>query len=152
MMKKISTFIVSAFLAVTTTTTVLTPTTALAASTPACDGGITLGFITWYRYLTYSNNGNCELKQISDEKGNTGSTVTLNTFIWTVALNIVQILMTAVAFITVFFIIKGGFNYMTSRGDAGNMAKAKQNVQNAVIGLIIAMMAAIIVNTVAGAL
>lgn len=149
-MKKIRNFILSAVFAITATTSIMTPS--VMAAGPDCSGGVTLGFITWYRNLMYSKGEDCEMKQISDAKGNTSDSVTLNTFIWTVALNIVQILLTAVAFVAVFFIIKGGFNYMTSQGDSGNMAKAKQNVQNAIIGLIIAMLAAVIVNTVAGAL
>lgn len=115
----------------------------------AC-GGSVLGFPPWYQHLTFGSN--CQMKAISDDKGNTSTTVKLISFIWTVALNIVQILLIAAAYVTMFFIIKGGFNYMTSQGDAGKMTSAKQNIMNAIIGLVIALLASSIVNAISGAI
>lgn len=120
-------------------------------SAGTCSGSV-LGFVPWYQHLTYNKDGECQIKAISDQKGNTGESVKLTAFIWTVALNIVQILLTAVAYVTIFFIIKGGFNYMTSQGDPGGMSSAKQHVQNAIIGLIIALLSSSIVNAIAGAI
>ena len=117
----------------------------------ACSGSV-FGFVPWYQHLTYGTGSNCQMKAISDEKGNTSTTVKLTSFIWTVALNIVQILLTAAAYVTLFFIIKGGFNYITSQGDAGKMTSAKQNIMNAIIGLVIALLASSIVNAIAGAI
>lgn len=120
-------------------------------SAARCSGAV-LGFAPWYQHLTYNEGENCRIKAVSDQQGNTAKSVKLESFIWTVALNVVQILMTAVAYVAVFFIIKGGFNYITSRGDSGNMASAKQNIQNAIIGLVIALLASSIVNAIAGAI
>jgi len=123
--------------------------TAITFTTPALAacGDAVLGFPPWYQHLT---NDKCEIMPITENGGN--GSVKLQPFIWTVALNIVQILLVAVAYVTVFFIIKGGFMYITSQGDPSNMASAKQDVKNAIIGLVIALLAASIVNAIAGAL
>ena len=120
------------------------------ASAAGC-GGTVLGFVPWYQHLTYEKNGNCEMRPVT-EKAGVANKVSLTAFIWTVALNVVQILLTAVAYVTIFFIIKGGFHYITSQGDSAGMSSAKQNIQNAIIGLIIALLAASIVNAIAGAI
>ena len=51
---------------------------------------------------------------------------------------------------TVFFIVKGGFEYMTSAGSSDGMTSAKKTIANAVIGLVIAVLSAAIVNAIAG--
>ena len=51
-----------------------------------------------------------------------------------------------------FFIIKGGFNYMLSAGSTDGMAGAKKTITNAVIGLVIVLLSAAIINTIASIL
>ena len=67
-----------------------------------------------------------------------------------IALNIVQAGLTIAAYVTVFFIVKGGFEYMTSAGSSDGMTSAKKTIANAVIGLVIAVLSAAIVNAIAG--
>jgi hypothetical protein len=69
-----------------------------------------------------------------------------------VALNIIQAGMVVVGYVTVFFLIKGGFGYLTSAGSSEGMASAKKTITNALIGLVIAVLAASIVNAIAGAI
>lgn len=128
-------------------TMLVTVMTVFAIATPAlaaCDSPV-LGIPPWYRGLT---TGDCEITPVG---GNAGQ-VSFTKFIWTIALNVVQTLLVVVAYVTIFFIIKGGFNYMTSRGDSTSMAGAKQTIKNAVIGLVIALLSASIVNAITGAI
>jgi len=69
-----------------------------------------------------------------------------------VALNVIQAGMVAVGYVTIFFLIKGGFGYITSAGSSEGMASAKKTITNAIIGLVIAILAASIVNAIAGAI
>ena len=50
------------------------------------------------------------------------------------------------------FIVVGGFNYMTSAGDAGKVAKAKNTIIYALIGLVVCVLAFAIVNWAIGTL
>ena len=54
------------------------------------------------------------------------------------------------AVVSVAFLIYNGFNYMTAGGDATKIEKAQKGLANALIGLVIAIAAAIIVNFVLG--
>ena len=73
-------------------------------------------------------------------------------FITKIILNVVQAALAIAAYVTVFFIIKGGFGYMTSAGSPDGMKGAKTTITNAVIGLVIVLLSAVIVNTIAGVL
>jgi FtsH-binding integral membrane protein len=64
------------------------------------------------------------------------------------ATNIVNTLITAAAVLAVIFLVLGGIRYITSNGDPGRTAQAKQTLTYAIIGLIIAIMARLIVGFV----
>lgn len=102
-----------------------------------------LTFPAWYRGLL---NSDCDVKAPTDAKGG------LVGFIWTVILNVTEFLIQLVAYVSVGFIIAGGFKFMTSAGSPDGMAKARRTVTNAIIGLMIAIFAVAIVNLVAGAI
>lgn len=123
---------------------VATPQAVFAAPVPP-SGGCTdtlLTFPAWYKGL---QDGNCDIKSPTDAGG-------LPTFIWTIALNVIEVMLQLVGYLAVGFIIRGGFKYMTSVGDAGETAKAKKIITDAVIGLIISILSVAIVNLIAGAL
>jgi hypothetical protein len=67
-----------------------------------------------------------------------------------IVLNVLQAALVVVAYVAIFFIIKGGFMYITSAGSSDGMANAKKTITNAIIGLIICIAAASIVNAIAG--
>jgi hypothetical protein len=50
--------------------------------------------------------------------------------------------------VTIGFIVYGGYKYIMSNGDPSNVVKAKSTITNAVIGLIIAILSTVIVNTI----
>lgn len=115
---------------------VATPQTTFAA----CNDRL-LTFPAWFKGLT---NGDCNIKSPEEAGG-------LSTFIWTIALNIIELALQLVGYLSVGFIIRGGFKYMTAIGEAGEIEKAKTIIKNAVIGLIISIFSVAIVNFVAGA-
>lgn len=64
----------------------------------------------------------------------------------TVVANIVEIVLQVVGYVSLGFIIYGGFLYMISTGDAGKLAGAKSTILNAVIGLIVAIFSVSVIN------
>ncbi|MDB5186548.1 MAG: hypothetical protein JWM07_20 [Candidatus Saccharibacteria bacterium] len=116
---------------------VATPQPALAA----CDGRL-LTLPPWYRGLTKAD---CDLMSPTDVGG-------ISNYIWTIALNIVEMILQIVGYISVAFIIFGGFKYMTSAGSPDGMVKARKTITNAIVGLLISIFSVAIVNLVAGAI
>lgn len=67
-----------------------------------------------------------------------------NNIVW----NIVQFLFIALGAVSVVMIVVGGFQYATSQGDSGAVAKAKNTILYSVIGLVVALLATAIVTFV----
>ena len=86
--------------------------------------------------VTTQNNGNC------------GSTGTGTTDLSTIAGKIVNIFSIVVGIVAVIMIIYGGFKYITSGGDSGNVSGAKNTLIYAIVGLIIVALAQFIVHYV----
>jgi Type IV secretion system pilin len=105
----------------------------------SCSGGSFLGFPTWYHYLPGKTvNGLCspQLNSLSD--------------IWLIVAAIIEVLLRIAGMAAVVFVIIGAINYITSQGEPGNTAKARDTIVNALIGLAIAVMSAAIVAFLAG--
>ena len=117
--------------------------TALSPTPVAACSEKLLTFPAWYRGLL---DGDCHMRQV----GNTG--IPVANFTAKVALNVVEMILQLVAYATVIFLIKGGFDYMLSQGDANAMTGAKNTILNAVIGLVVSLMAVAIINVIAGVL
>ena len=132
-------------------TTNTTNTTNTNATTPAignkCNSGF-LGFPAWYQGLT-KNTGTspCDLKSPNDldPSGKTG----LSKFIWAIVLNIVQIALMLVGYLSVGYIIYGGFLLMTGRGKPDEIAEGQITIRNAIIGLVISFASVAAVNFIA---
>ncbi len=105
---------------------------AFAASAEFCSGtGSTfLGFPTWYRYLRPQfSNGECVLSvNFPDDLGRIG-------------LAVVEILLRAGGLIAVGFAVYGGFKYIISQGEPEKTKSARQTIQNAIIGILITIIA-----------
>lgn len=117
--------------------TIATPHTSLAA----CDTRV-LTIPAWYNGLT---DDSCNLLNPNQAGG-------LSDYIWKIALNIVEMILQIVGYITVGFIIYGGFKYMTSTGSPDGMTKARNTITHAVVGLVISIFSVAIVNLIAGAI
>lgn len=69
--------------------------------------------------------------------------------IWTIVANIADILIHLAGLLAVVFIIYGGIRYITSQGESENLQSAKKILTNAIIGLILAILASTIVGFIA---
>jgi len=107
----------------------------------SCKGGGFLGFPPWYEYLpSINSNGLCspQIQKLTD--------------VWLIVAAIIEILLRVAALVAVGFVIYGGFSYMTSQGDPSQTAKAKGTIINALVGLVIAVMAAAVISFIAGSI
>ncbi len=111
-----------------------------------CNVGFTF-FPRWY------DNGLCEngkIKSPGDFGNDTASS--LGTWASKLALNIVSMLLVAVGYVSLGFIIFGGFKYMTSGDNSSGIAAAQKTILNAVIGLVLSIMSVALVTFVANAI
>lgn len=111
----------------------------------------------WYDGLCDSQTGRImspvALQSGASEDQNADTTKTgLSTFISKIAMNIVTILLTIVGYVSLGFIIWGGFKYMISGDSANGTSAAKKTILNAIIGLILSIMSVAIVKVVGDAI
>ncbi len=105
----------------------------------SCDGGSFLGFPTWYKYIHKSTEGGVctvRLDSIND--------------IWLIVIAVIEILLRIAVLVAVAFILIGGFKYITSRANPDKTSTAKNTVLDALIGLVIAVVATAVVSFIAG--
>lgn len=116
----------------------------------SCQQPTFFSFPTWYRYLgvkqkTVEVNGTkttvCE-PRFSLMKNNTFN----GTSLLLLTLGIIDILIRLAALVSVIFVIYGGFRYMMSQGSPEGTKAAQATVLNALIGLVVAILAASIVS------
>ena len=107
----------------------------------SCAKGI-LGFRPWYQGIVTKKEGKCVVGTPKDSENG------MATFVWSIVLNVLIDLFSAIGYAAVIFIIYGGFKYIMSQGDPGNVAKAKQILTSAAIGVGIALLASVVVNTI----
>jgi hypothetical protein len=124
--------IASVILAVFATVALFAPP--VAAATPTCKDGTVLTFPTWYRGLARNDDCRVKISQLSDA--------------WIIGLNLMGVLLQAVAYAAVGYIIWGGFRYMKSRGDPGRINDAKNTITDAILGLGISLASVAIVGFV----
>lgn len=63
-----------------------------------------------------------------------------------IGINVLSIALQIAGYIAVGFVIWGGLKYILAAGDSGKLASAKNIIQNALIGLLIALSAVAILN------
>lgn len=96
-------------------------------------------------------SGLCTGTNIATEGTTSGSDCTgasANGSIKSIATQVVNIFSIIVGVIAVIMIIYGGFKYITSGGDSGNVSSAKNTLIYAVVGLIIVALSQFIVHVV----
>lgn len=109
-----------------------------------CEGRV-LGIPPWYRGLTGSSP-ECAIQ--GPDQLFSGDEDALSKFIWRIVLNVVEMAIVIVAYISIFFILYGGFLYLTGGAIPAQLEKARKSIFNAVIGLVIAMAAIALTNLV----
>lgn len=114
-----------------------------AAACQPGDGGGFLGMPTWYKYLDGEEvSGKCTV--VFDP--------TATADIGKILLAAVEIILRIGGLVAIAFIIYGGFRYILSQGEPDKAKTARQTIINALIGLIITILATAIVNLVTGSL
>ena len=102
------------------------------------------GMRSWYAGIP-CENGSPVLKQTDSEEG---AAKGINSIVWTIAGNIIATIAALIGYVSIGFIIWGGFTYIISRGDPGKLAKGKKTVVRAVIGLVICILANSIISII----
>lgn len=126
-----------------------TNTFAAAPVTPSDCEKTFLGIHPWFRGLAKVEGGQCVIVAPGAQLANK-TTLDLAGFIWRIALNIIDIGLAAVGYIAFFFILYGGFQFLTGGSNPSQIEKARKTILNAVIGLIISFGAVAIINLVFG--
>jgi hypothetical protein len=113
------------------------------SSVSDCSQGF-LTFPTWFRGLVKVGEAapgvyECVIESPNDVGG-------IGPFITHIALNVIEIGMQLVGYLAAGFILYGGFMFLTSQGAPDATAKARKTILNAVIGLIISIVAVAAIN------
>ena len=112
----------------------------------ACGDTYFLTIPAWYNGLTTSDKaGNCIIA--SPGAGQTA----ISNFVWHIVLNVIAIILNLAGYLAAGYIIYGGFKYILATGAPDAVTKAKTTITNAVIGLVLSIMAVAIVNVIQGA-
>lgn len=77
--------------------------------------------------------------------------VPTDTKITDILIRIIQILLAVAGLIAVIFLIVGGFRYITAAGNEETAEAAKKTITNAIIGIVVIILAFVIVRVVANA-
>lgn len=102
-----------------------------------------LGFPTWYQYLTLDADCNIDTSNSNTSK---------NYIPILIAMGILDILLYLSGIVAVLILMYGGFQYLTSTGDSSKISAAKTTITNAIIGVVIALVASQLVGFIAGRL
>ena len=137
-MKRILSFIISIFMCGAITAAVFPVGNTYAA----CDSKTILGLRPWYDGLimTGPDGKSCVIEPQTDEQ--------LPSFVWRIVLNILADLSLIIGYAAIIFVICGGYKYIMSTGEPNKVAASKLIITNALIGLIISVLATVIVNTI----
>ena len=113
------------------------------ASTVICSKANSFfGLPRWYQYLPYARStvtGKCEINISVHDWGT----------YWLIALALLNMLLRVAGMVALAFVIYGGFVYITSQGEPDKIAEARRTIVNALVGMIIAIMATWIVGFIA---
>lgn len=130
-----------------TTGLALTQTTTTVAG--PCSGASIAAIPPWYDGLCGSDKKTVQSPKTlatADDKTGVGKFATI------IAMNIVTILLYIVGYVSLAFIIWGGFKYMISGDSSNGTSAAKTTILNAIIGLVLSIMSIAIVKFIAGAI
>lgn len=106
-----------------------------------CSGGNFFGFPKWYKYLDGQGAGTECVPKLTG----------LND-IWLIGLAVVEMLLRVAAIATIIYIVYAGIRFMTARGNPDKLTSARLAIQDALIGLVITIVAIAIVSYFAGRL
>ncbi len=103
-----------------------------------CNPSNFLSFPTWYKYLKLNAPPECN------------PVITgLNDF-WLIGLAVIEILLRIAILVAVVYVLIGGIKYITSRGNSEKVDQGRTTVIDALIGLVIAIIATASISYIAG--
>jgi len=112
--------------------------TTFSLASQACEKPF-FGLKTWFHYLEVEPP-NCNIKKFDFLPANGQSDLLL------VGVALIDNLLRIAGLVAIGYIIYGGILYVTSQGSADQTAKAQNTIQNALIGLVIAVIAVAVVS------
>ncbi len=148
-MKKLSRYFLAGMFALFVASPVLAVTSPVQPTANAieCEQRF-LGIPPWFRGMTQKETVNgdeaCVIKSPSSVSGG------ISGFIWTIVLNVIEMALVIAAYIAIFFIIYGGFQFITGGASSDTVARARKTIFNAVLGLVISLGAVAITNYIFG--
>jgi uncharacterized membrane protein len=98
-----------------------------------------LGLNPWYVYLNLRPYPDCSLNLDLTHYSNWND-------LWLIAVALLDDLMKVAGIVAVVFVLYGGFRYLTSQGNPENIKAAGSTLLNAIVGVIIAFLAAGVVG------
>lgn len=108
-----------------------------------------LTFPTWFRGLVdVDGNNNCYIISPTDTPPGGTAAIGISNYVWKIVLNVIEIVLQLIGYLAVFFIIYGGFRFMTRGDNPSEVEAARKTIMNAVIGLVISMASIAIVNLI----
>lgn len=138
------------------TTGLLLPLTTFAANPAACSKNTFFNFPTWYKYLDLNPLAADGTAATSSKPPACNPIMHgLNDF-WLVGLAVIEILLRIAILVAIIYILIGGIKYITARGDTGGSGspnkinQARTTIVDALIGLVIAIIATASVSYIAG--
>lgn len=128
--------------------TVVAPTTVSALD---CEQRL-LGIPPWYRGMTTEQTNPSTGQQECVIQSPGAGEDNVQNFVLKLALNIVEILIVITGYIAFFFLLYGGFQFLTGGSNPSQTESARKTILNAIIGLVIALGAVGITNLIFGIL
>ena len=131
--------------------TLATPQNTFAASNGDPCAKPILGISPWFRGLAVQDaKGQCTIASPGQTLADGKTVLDLKGFILRIALNVVGIILGIIGYIAFFFVLYGGFLFLTGGSNPSQIEKARKTILNAVIGLVISLSAVAVTNLVFG--
>jgi hypothetical protein len=140
MFKKVKLSVVSVFALVGIVGGIVGGTIPLATVESKCPDTKFITIPAWYKGLECGADGGVTAPAQDADGTN------MKKFVWHIGLNIAEIILQIIGYIAVFFMIYGGFLYLTSSGSPERASSGLKTIINASIGLAIGMSAIAIKN------
>lgn len=120
------------------TATAFVPASGVSARAQACTGDLAsfFGLKNWDACIAKDANGVPQLDDITD--------------IWHVAIVIIEDFVKIGGYLAVGYFIWGGFKYVKSQGEPGEITQARTIINNALLGLVIVLISVAIIQFIAG--
>jgi hypothetical protein len=108
-----------------------------------CNQGSFFDFPRWYKYLK---------KTTPEVNGEDLCSPQLNGLndIWLIMLAVVEMLLRIAILVAIIYVVISGIKFITARGNPDKIQNARNSVQDALIGIVIAVAATAIVSFIAG--